>query len=55
MEILIGWDSKKREQIRKRIFGQVMAWGDTTKEQGRFTLHSHILLWIVNFDHLVTM
>ena len=32
-----------------------MAWGDTTEEQGWFTLHSHILLWIVNFDHLVTM
>ena len=55
MEILIGWNSKKREQTRKGIFGQVMAWGDTTEEQGWFTLHSHILLWIVNFDHLVTM
>jgi hypothetical protein len=52
MEILIGWDSKKGEQTRKGIFGEVLAWGDTTEEQGRLTLHAHILLFIKNFDRL---
>jgi len=55
LECLIGWDSKKGKQVRNGIFGQVLAWCDTTEEQGRFTLHSHILLFIKHFDRLVIM
>ena len=29
--------------------------GDTTEEQARFTLHSHILLFIALFDALITL
>ena len=50
MEVLIGWDSKTGKQVRNGIFGIVDAWCDTTEEQGRFTLHSHILLFIRYFD-----
>ena len=55
MEILIGWDSKQGEQTRNGIFGEVLAWGDTTEEQGRLTLHAHILLFIKNFYRLRSM
>ena len=55
MKVLIGWDSKKGIQDRKGIFGIVEAWCDTTEEQGCFTLHSHILLFIKSFDQLMTL
>ena len=55
MEVLIGWDSKTGKQVRNGIFGIVEAWCDTTEEQGRFTLHSHILLFIKYFDQLMTL
>ena len=54
MEILIGWDSKAGKQVRNGIFGIVEAWCDTTEEQDRFILHSHILLFIKWFDELMT-
>ena len=38
-----------------RIFGKVFGWCDTTEEQARFTLHSHILLFIALFDALITL
>jgi hypothetical protein len=37
-----------------RIFGKVLGWCDTTEEQARFLLHSHVLLFI-EFDALVSM
>ena len=55
MEILIGWNSKEGKQTRPGFFGNVVAWGDTTEEQGRFTLHAHILLFIKDFDRLISM
>ena len=55
MKCLIGWDWKKGKQVRNGIFGQVLAWCDTTEEQGGFTLHSHILWFIKDFDRLVIM
>jgi hypothetical protein len=55
MECLIGWDCKKGKQVRNGIFGEILAWCETTEEQGRFTLHAHILLFIKNFDRLVTL
>jgi hypothetical protein len=41
--------------IRLGIFGKVFGWCDTTEEQARFTLHSHILLFIALFDALITL
>jgi len=55
MEALIGWDFKEGKQGFFGIFGEVLGWSDTTEEQGRKTLHSHILLFIALFDRLITM
>jgi hypothetical protein len=55
MEVLIGWDFKEGKQSFFGIFGEVFGWSDTTEEQQRKTLHSHILLFIALFDRLLTM
>jgi hypothetical protein len=55
MEALIGWDFKEGKQSFFGIFGEVLGWSDTTEEQGRKTLHSHILLFIALFDRLISM
>ena len=52
MECLIGWNFKLKKQTSLGIFGRVFG---TTEEQVRFTLHSHILLFIALFDALITL
>jgi len=54
MEVLIGWVFKEGKQGFFGIFGEVLGWSDTTEEQERKSLHSHILLFIVLFDRLIT-
>jgi hypothetical protein len=44
-----------KKQTSLGIFGKVFDWYDTTEEQARFTLHSHILLFIALFDALITL
>ena len=46
---------KKGNKVSFGILGEVLGWSDTTEEQGRKTLHSHILLFIALFDRLITM
>jgi hypothetical protein len=46
---------KEQKQSLFGIFGEVFGWSDTTKEQRRKTLHSHILLFIALFDRLISM
>ncbi len=46
---------KKGNKVFFGIFGEVLGWSDTTEEQRRKTLHSHILLFIALFDKLITM
>jgi hypothetical protein len=55
MECLIGWNFKLKKQTSLGIFGKVSGWCDTTEEQARFTLHSHIFVFIAMFDALVTL
>ena len=55
MEALIGWDFKEQKQVFFGIFGEVFGWSDTIEEQGRKTVHSHILLFIALFDRLISM
>jgi hypothetical protein len=55
MECLIGWNFKLKKQTSLGIFGKAFGWCDTTEEQARFTLHSHILLFIAMFDALVAL
>ena len=51
VEKLLKWDMKKKEGT-EGIAGIVEAWGNTTEEQGRLTLHGHMLLWIKWFAPL---
>ena len=46
MECLIGWNFKLKKQKSLGIFGKVFGSCNTTEEQARFTLHSHILLFM---------
>jgi len=55
MDCLVGWNFKLKKQTSLGIFGKVFCWCDTTEEQARFTLHSHILLFIALFDALITL
>ena len=55
IECLIGWDMKTGKYTGKGIFGEVIAWGDAAEEQGRKSLHSHMMLYIKDFDRLMTL
>ena len=46
-EILIGWMDGKGVN---GIFGVPLAYADAAEEQSRYTLHSHICVWIENFN-----
>ncbi len=47
--MLIGWD-KENHNGRNGIFGRPQAYADCCEEQARYTLHSHISIWIENFN-----
>ena len=51
VEKLLKWDMNKKKGT-EGIAGIVEAWGNTTEEQGRLTLHGHMLLWIKWFGPL---
>ena len=46
---------KRGKQTKKGIFDNVLAWGDAAEEQGRKSLHSHMIVFIEHFDRLMTM
>ena len=48
---MIGWDDKKGVGS-PGIFGEPEAYGTAIEEQGRKTLHGHILVWIKDFNIL---
>ena len=43
---MIGWNIKEQ----KGFFGIHIAFGLPIEEQGRKTLHAHILIWIKDFS-----
>ena len=49
IKILIGWNSKDQKGTNG-IFGVPLAYADCCEEQARYTLHSHISVWIKNFN-----
>lgn len=55
LECLIGWDFKLGKQGSLRIFAEVLGWCGTTKEQARYSLHSHVLLFIANFEKFISL
>ena len=52
IEDLLGWDINKGKPNGKGVFGVLEAFGATTEEQQRNALHSHLLIWIKNFNKL---
>ena len=51
IHILIGWNSKGQKGTNG-IFGIPLAYADCCEEQARYTLHSHISVWIENFNEV---
>ena len=49
INILIGWDSTSRSH-KSGIFGIPLAYADCCEEQARYTLHSHISVWVEGFN-----
>ena len=47
--VLIGWDQENHKGS-SGIFGIPEAYADCCEEQARYTLHSHISIWIENFN-----
>ena len=51
LEEVIGWDVKKNRATGKPgLFGIPIAYGGAIEEQGRTTLHVHLIIWIQGFD-----
>ena len=48
IENLIGWNHETHTGV-KGIFGVPLAYADCCEEQARYTLHSHISVWIEDF------
>ena len=54
IEHLIGWDSTKGiNKENHGIFGDVHGYCHADEEQGRKTLHAHILIWVKEFNDLM--
>ncbi len=47
---LIGWEGNK--QVHDGIFGKVLAISAGIEEQGKTSLHGHLILWIKNYHNL---
>ena len=53
LEEVIGWDTKKNKPMEKPgLFGEPYALASALEEQGRKTLHTHLTIWIKNFQRL---
>ena len=46
---IFSWDSESQESTGIGLLGEVLAWCLATEEQGRKTLHGHLLLFIKNW------
>ena len=51
---LFAWDEEKQCSTGKGIFGELLAWCLATEEQGRKTLHGHFLLFMKDWDVVLT-
>lgn len=52
---LLGWDPIHNRSKGVGIFGPVKAIGRADEEQGRHTLHGHILVWLENFAEVCNL
>ena len=51
INVLIGWNEKTQTGTNG-IFGVPLAYADCCEEQARYTLHSHISVWIKDFNDI---
>ena len=49
---LLGWDIDNRRAHKKGVFGWCRAFFGPIEEQGRLSLHLHLLLWIRNAENI---
>ena len=50
-EQVVGWDMRRnRSTDLPGLFGKCSAVAVALEEQGRLTIHGHLLIWIENFD-----
>ena len=52
IEHLFGWNIKKQRSKGRGIFGVAEAFGGSTEEQNRATLHEHMIVHVRNFHKL---
>ena len=54
LEEVVGWDSIKEKSVPgKGLFGEVKAFMYCVEEQGRKSLHAHMLLWVEGYDKVM--
>jgi hypothetical protein len=54
LEEVVGWDRKTdRSIVGKGLFGEVKAFMYCIEEQGRKSLHAHMLLWVEGYDKVM--
>lgn len=51
---ILGWDLHKNRKKGVGIFGEPIAIMRADEEQNRHTLHGHFLIWIKNFDKVIS-
>ena len=51
INVLIGWNEKTQTGTNG-IFDVPLAYADCCEEQARYTLHSHISVWIKDFNDI---
>ena len=52
---LFSWDETKQESTGVGLFGELLAWCLATEEQGRKSLHGHILLFIKDWNKVLNI
>ena len=54
IEDVLGWDvDKRKSQTEGGAFGRLNGWYIAVEEQGRKTLHAHMLLWVEGWTELL--
>ena len=52
---IFGWDEENQKSTGIGLFGELEAWTLATEEQGRKSLHGHFLLFVRNWNKVLTV
>ena len=50
VECLLQWDQENHKSKGTGIFGQTDTYGSAFEEQGKETLHMHMMIWVKNYN-----